>query len=72
MTVGGRRLHQQVRGNRGTPSAPLSDDDLSEKFLELVTPRLGTDQTRQLLQACWQVDELDDASVLLARTTAAA
>ena len=69
VTHADQRRRQQVRGNRGTPSAPLSDSDLGTKFLELVEPRLGADRARELLEACWHVDGLDDASSLLARTT---
>ncbi len=72
VTLGDQRLRQQVRGNRGTPSAPLSDSDLGKKFLELVEPRLGADRAQELLDTCWHVDELDDVSTLLARTTGGA
>ena len=34
----GRTLSTEVRGNRGTPSAPLDDDELGMKFRELVGP----------------------------------
>jgi 2-methylcitrate dehydratase PrpD len=64
-----QRLRREVRGNRGTPSAPLSDSDLGTKFLQLVAPRLGADRAHELLDTCWHVDDLEDASTLLARTT---
>jgi 2-methylcitrate dehydratase PrpD len=64
----GRTLTAQVRGNRGTPAAPLTDADLSDKFRTLVEPVLGPERTGKLLQACWGVDELRDVSVLLALT----
>lgn len=64
----GRTLTTEVRGNRGTPAAPLTDADLSEKFRALVSPALGPQRTEELLQACWAVHELDDVSTLLART----
>jgi hypothetical protein len=34
----------EVRGNRGTPSAPLADDELGVKFRELVGPVLGAER----------------------------
>ena len=37
----GRTLATEVRGNRGTPAAPLDDDELGAKFRELVGPVLG-------------------------------
>ncbi|HEX2286759.1 MAG TPA: MmgE/PrpD family protein [Mycobacterium sp.] len=64
----GRTLAIQVRGNRGTPAAPLDDDELDAKFRELVEPVLGADRTGRLLATCWRVDELPDVSVLLAQT----
>jgi 2-methylcitrate dehydratase PrpD len=68
----GRTLSTEVRGNRGTPSAPLTDDELSVKFRELVAPVLGAERAEQLLAMCWQVDELPDVSVLLEQTVPAA
>ena len=50
--VSGRSLAAQVRGNRGTPSAPLDDDELDAKFRELVGPVLGAQRTERLL-ATW-------------------
>ena len=67
----GRTLATQVRGNRGTPAAPLDDDELSAKFRELVGPVLGSERTERLLATCWRVDELTDVSTLLAQTVPA-
>jgi 2-methylcitrate dehydratase PrpD len=64
----GQTLATQVRGNRGTPSAPLDDDELDAKFRVLVDPVLGAERTEQLLAMCWRLDELADVSVLLAQT----
>ena len=64
----GRTLASRVRGNRGTPSAPLDDDELAAKFRELVGPVLGSERTERLLATCWRVDELPDVSELLAQT----
>ena len=64
----GRTLATQVRGNRGTPAAPLDDDELSAKFRELVGPVLGSERTERLLATCWEFDDLIDVSTLLAQT----
>jgi 2-methylcitrate dehydratase PrpD len=64
----GQSLSVEVRGNRGTPSAPLDDDELDAKFRELVGPVLGAERAERLLATCWQFDELDDVSQLLAQT----
>jgi 2-methylcitrate dehydratase PrpD len=64
----GRTLTIEVRGNRGTPAAPLGDDELSAKFRELVRPALGAERAETLLSTCWSIDELNDVSMLLAQT----
>jgi 2-methylcitrate dehydratase PrpD len=68
----GRTLATQVRGNRGTPAAPLDDDELGAKFRELVGPVLGPERTERLLATCWELDDLPDVSTLLAQTVPAA
>ncbi len=64
----GQSLTTGVRGNRGTPAAPLDDDELDAKFRELVGPVLGAERTEALLATCWRFDDLDDVSKLLAQT----
>jgi 2-methylcitrate dehydratase PrpD len=64
----GRTLSAEVRGNRGTPAAPLTDDELAAKFRTLVAPVLGAHRSERLLDSCWHVDELPDVSVLLKQT----
>jgi 2-methylcitrate dehydratase PrpD len=64
----GQTLSTEVRGNRGTPSAPLDDDELNVKFRQLVGPVLGTERAERLLDTCWRIDELPDLSVLLEQT----
>src|SRR6185312_5089420 len=64
----GQSLTTEVRGNRGTPAAPLDDDELDAKFRELVGPVMGAERTEALLATCWRFDDLDDVSKLLAQT----
>jgi 2-methylcitrate dehydratase PrpD len=64
----GQSLSAQVRGNRGTPSSPLDDEELDAKFRELVGPVLGPERTERLLSTCWRFDDLTDVSELLAQT----
>ncbi|GFG53160.1 hypothetical protein CQY20_26305 [Mycolicibacterium agri] len=64
----GQSLTTEVRGNRGTPAAPLNDDELDAKFRDLVGPVLGAERTERLLSTCWRLDELTDVSHLLAQT----
>lgn len=64
----GQTLTTEVRGNRGTPAAPLADAELSDKFCDLVVPVLGAMRAEALLDCCWTIDELDDLTTLLALT----
>lgn len=64
----GQTLTTKVRGNRGTPAAPLDDDELSDKFRTLTTPVLGAARAETLLDVCWRIDELTDVSALLRHT----
>lgn len=43
---------------KGDPDAPLSDDDLSAKFLELAEPILGPEKTAVLLGRIWSLEAL--------------
>ena len=42
---------------KGDPEAPLTDDDLSNKFRELVTPVLGLSPTTSLLKKLWHLED---------------
>ena len=42
---------------KGDPEAPLTDEDLSNKFIELVTPVLGHSQTTSLLKKLWHLED---------------
>ena len=41
---------------KGDPDAPLSDDELSAKFIELAAPVLGEAAAQTRLQALWRLD----------------
>jgi 2-methylcitrate dehydratase PrpD len=41
---------------KGDPDAPLSDNDLSAKFLELAEPVLGQDKAARLLDRIWTLE----------------
>jgi 2-methylcitrate dehydratase PrpD len=67
----GEGLAREVRGNRGTPAAPLTDRELADKFVSLVEPRLGTMPANRVLEACWNLDRVDDLRSIAALTTEA-
>ncbi|MDE2450611.1 MAG: MmgE/PrpD family protein [Gammaproteobacteria bacterium] len=60
---------------KGDPDNPLSDAELSDKFLELVIPIIGAAPARKLLSVLWDVSALTDLAQLplpvLAQTPAA-
>ena len=52
----------------GSLENPMSDDDLSRKFQQLVDGILPPAQTRRLADLCWQLPKLSDASALVRAT----
>lgn len=57
----GRRFTCDVRHNKGTPAKPLTDGELDAKFVDLATPRIGSEAARRVAEMCWRIDEFDDA-----------
>jgi 2-methylcitrate dehydratase PrpD len=49
----GREFHRYQPTRKGDPDAPLSDAELSEKFLELAAPVIGGPAAQALLDALW-------------------
>jgi 2-methylcitrate dehydratase PrpD len=41
---------------KGDPEQPLTDKDLSEKFMELTSPVVGSERAQKLLQVLWSLD----------------
>jgi len=56
------RFFQPTR--KGDPEDPLTDADLSEKFMELVTPVLGQSPADLLLQKLWRLEDCSQVSNL--------
>lgn len=54
----GRVVARYQATRRGDPDAPLSDADLSAKFLELTEAAVGSAEARALLDALWRGDAL--------------
>lgn len=63
----GRRFERGTTHNKGTPGNPMSDDELSAKFVDLASAVLGIDRARSLLNDLWRFDALDDISALVRR-----
>jgi 2-methylcitrate dehydratase PrpD len=67
-TRDGRRLEKRIQYSKGLPENPLSDDEMSTKFVDAVAPRLGTNRAEQIVERIWQVEKLDDAGELIGLT----
>lgn len=53
--------HESMRPTRkGDPDLPLTDEELSDKYRELVSPHLGDDATEGLAEALWSLEQRDD------------
>src|SRR5262249_24834258 len=60
----GQVLSEYAPTRKGDPDNPLTDDDLTDKFMELVTPVTGGSEARALLSTLWRIDALDDLAAL--------
>jgi len=63
-TGDGRVLAHHARTRKGDPDAPLSDEELVDKYRELAAPVLGRGPAETLLDALWRVDVLDSVANL--------
>ena len=54
----GRTLEHYQPTRIGDPDAPLTDDQIADKFKELVVPVTGEAAAQTLLDACWSLDTL--------------
>lgn len=50
----GRALNRHQHTRKGDPDAPLTDQDLSDKFLELTSDAIGAVAAKALLQQLWE------------------
>lgn len=62
-TMDGRRSEHLQPTRKGDPDAPLSDEDLSDKFLELAGPILGEAAARARLAQLWRLDAPDSSLI---------
>lgn len=56
-TSDGKRLHYLQPNRKGDPEFPLSDEDLSGKFIELASPVIGEEQASPLLARLWLIEQ---------------
>lgn len=55
-TSDGRQATYLQPTRKGDPEQPLTDDDLSDKFMELAAPVVSTKRAQQLLKSLWSLD----------------
>lgn len=55
------RHYQPTR--KGDPDMPLSDEELTEKYLELAVPVIGEKRARRLRDVVWRLDESEIAEL---------
>ncbi|GAB4245274.1 MAG: MmgE/PrpD family protein [Thermoleophilia bacterium] len=65
-TRGGQRLAAKVQAPKGDPENPLTDEELTRKFLDLAQLRLSADVSRELLARIRGLPELSDTTHLFA------
>ena len=61
----GRQLEHVTSHNKGTPDNPMSDEELSTKFVDLASVVIGEDRARSLLDELWRFDAHDDIAGLV-------
>jgi 2-methylcitrate dehydratase PrpD len=62
----GRRLRLQVEHAIGSMHRPMSNSDLEHKFIGLSEDILGQARTRRLLDACWQIEHVEQVAAIAA------
>jgi 2-methylcitrate dehydratase PrpD len=60
----GRELHKYIQHAIGSVEVPMTDAQLEAKFSDLAEGILSAQQTRALIDTCWKVEQLPDASVI--------
>lgn len=64
-TKDGRHLHDMQEEPYGMGITQMTDQELEEKFREMVVPKIGDKRTDELIAAIWNVESLSDISELV-------
>jgi 2-methylcitrate dehydratase PrpD len=65
VTKDGRRLEKFVEHAVGSLDHPMSDADLEAKFIGLANGVLSAEKQRRLIDLCWDIISLPDASAIV-------
>lgn len=60
----GRELHKYIQHAIGSVEVPMTDAQLEAKFSDLAEDVLAKQQTQTLIDTCWKVEQLPDASLI--------
>jgi 2-methylcitrate dehydratase PrpD len=63
-TKAGETCSAHAPTRKGDPDNPLSDEELSDKFMELVAPITGSAPARELLALLWRLETVPDLASL--------
>ena len=61
-TRGGKRIKERVVHCLGSAEKPMTNDQLSTKFLDQATTVLSRNEGDFLLEKCWSLEELSSVS----------
>jgi 2-methylcitrate dehydratase len=64
-TVDGRQVQVRSKDPRGHERNPMTDDEVSQKFLSLALPLLGQEQSDLALGAWWRCADAGDLGILM-------
>jgi 2-methylcitrate dehydratase PrpD len=64
--INGQKISIRVEHAIGSLQNPMSDQALEDKFSYLCEPIIGTKNTKELIQACWQLGKLKNLDTVLA------
>jgi 2-methylcitrate dehydratase PrpD len=67
-TPDGRRFEKRIQYSKGLPENPLSNNELTAKFVDAATPPLGATRAAHLAERIWSLEEMTDAADLLPLT----
>ena len=68
-TTDGRELVERVEAASGTPGNPVPDEELVDKFMELVLPILPKEKAERMVEEVWQLDKLEGVSRIIELAT---
>lgn len=64
ITTDGRTFQKRINVPHGAGNDPLSDQELEDKFTEMASKHMRADHVQRLIDACWNVEKIDDISKL--------